>query len=135
MLALAFACSYPLSSFADGPHRAEPPVAMGRWVWAVPDQTALRILALDSNRQQVVAKIGDGKILMLNRGEQIPSLTIRFSAVSGNTAVFQPSSAPGSEVIERIAITLDRSGGQLTSTVRLSAPKQTVVGGWLASPR
>lgn len=135
VLALAVACAFPLSSFAEDHSRGEPPAATGRWVWAAPDQTRLRILALDSTRQQVVAKVGDGKIMVLNNGEQIPSLAIRLSAVSVNTAVFQPSSGPGSEAIERIAITLDRNGGQLTSTFSLSAPRQGVMGGWLASPR
>lgn len=134
-VALIFACTFPLSALAKDKAPSEPIVAATGWVWAVPGQTRLRILALDSKRQQAVAKVGNGRILALSSGDQIPSLSIRFLAVSGNTAVFQPSAGPGSEAIERIAITLDRSGGQLTSTVRLSPPPQPVVGGWLLSPR
>lgn len=134
-LALTFACTFPLSALATVQAPSEPIAAAADWVWAVPGQTKLRILALDFKRQQVVANVGNGRILVLNSGDLIPGLSIRFSAVSGSTAIFQPSAGPGSDAIERIAITLDRSGGQLTSTVRLSAPPQPVVGGWLLSPR
>jgi len=87
---VALACALPLSAFAQVAHSGESPAVTNRWSWATTGQTALRVVALDAKRQQVVVKVDDGELTILMRGAAISQLAVSLTAVSGSTAVFQP---------------------------------------------
>lgn len=106
------------------------------WAWAGAGQATLRVLALDSARQQVVVKVGDGDLKVVKSGEQITSLAVTLLAASGSTATFLPTGAPGREAsIDRISITLGKNGKQSTLVSRLDAPARPIVGGWSVVPQ
>ncbi|MCL1962488.1 MAG: hypothetical protein FWG56_12135 [Desulfovibrionaceae bacterium] len=129
----ALVCALPLGSSAQVPRRGESPAAMNRWSWATTNQAALRVVALDAKRQQVVVKVDDGDLTILKRGAAIPQLAVCLMAISGSTAVFQPTNAPGREAVERITIALV-NGEQVTTVMRLAAPARLVVSGWTVVP-
>ena len=101
------------------------------FAWITPNQQVLRLIALDTKRQQIVIRIDAGELKIVKRGEPISQFSLSFLGVSGNTANFKPLSGSGSgnRGVEQISITRDGET-QYTEVLRLSAPPRTNVSTW-----
>ena len=116
-----------VAQVVDHPERS---AITGEWGWATPDQSVLRVIAVDARRQQVVVDVGGHELVLLKPGELIPHLAVALSSVSNNRAHFQPvSSDPKRQrIIESINITISKNG-QTTAAVLMTAPTPQVIRG------
>ena len=119
----------PPSSYAQPSQSVKQAKLEGRWQWATADQTVLRIIAMDSARQQVVVKVNGGELLILKRGDSVPQLAVSLVSVSGSTAIFRPLNVPGKNEIDRISV-IARNGVQTTDVAGLIAPNRSIASGW-----
>lgn len=124
---------FPLSAFPQVVSHGESFSSVDRLRWVTSEQLALRVLAIDMGRQQVVIKVGAGEPTVLKRGAAIPTLGVTFVEVAGSTVFFRPVNVQDQRIVERISISLAK-GGQVTSMARMAAPARSVVSGWVVGP-